>query len=244
MCSTNEALAVKGGTAANKNEAPWAVKLEVTRPSGEVSVCTGAVATDGLILTAAHCLVADPKKCTPFSTYVQRVRVRFARKAIAISRPNGRRIHFHPSARYAKCDGSGLRVEFDLATLRYSTAGPQALPIASGPEIDALRGNGVTLFAAGHYPVRGGTRPSTWVRKSKDGGFFLSHACSVIAALCFESRGSTVMGGDSGGPWVGWVPGFGWKQIAVVSGPNHGTSMGDPAVQSWINSEIATRKGF
>ncbi len=205
-------------------EPAWSSKTFIKLNGSWIPQCSGTLIAAKTVITAAHC---HTRKGGAAETSPTQVRIRGQwftvttiyrlQSYVNMSRSNSEEfIGAHKANDVAF-------LQLDRSPLAY---GASTAEIANSDEVNSMAGKGVSVFGYGPITLTS-TTMSTFIGKSIDGAWTLLPSCPharefTAEARCFRQAAwsfsrTQIGGGDSGGPWMGWIGGR-WKLLGVVSG--------------------------
>nr|BFE53875.1 hypothetical protein GCM10017745_73020 [Saccharothrix mutabilis subsp. capreolus] len=221
---------VVGGTQAAKGEFPWMVRLSMG--------CGGAMYTEQLVLTAAHCVSRTGDNTSITATYG----VADLQDTSAIKRTSS---YVHRAPTYGTSTGG----DWALIKLSSPISGAALLPIAT----TAAYNNGV-FDVAGWGATREGGSQSRYLMKAKV-DFIDDTTCKnsdpyysdliFAAEICagdLANGGVDTCQGDSGGPMFRRDNAGQWIQVGIVSHGNGCARPNNPGVYTEVSTFAAAIK--
>ena len=204
--------AVVGGTPSSVEQLPWlaAVLHTEPRPDGsrgpvaERQICGGTLIAPSVVLTAAHCVTAEPAGT-----------VAPAARQVALGRSDlrttaGEVLDVVAVERHPSYDPRTLFHDLALLRLARPSAAPPAL---LGPAVVALREGQLATVAGWGLTTEGGTaspvllsaRLPLWSNQRCAGAYRRDHEPGLMLCAASPRGGRDVCQGDSGGPLL--IPG-------------------------------------
>ncbi|MEU4804855.1 trypsin-like serine protease [Actinosynnema sp. NPDC023587] len=221
---------VVGGTQAAKGEFPWMVRLSMG--------CGGAMYSEQLVLTAAHCVNSTGNNTGITATYG----VADLQDASAVRRTS---TYVHRSPTYPTSTGG----DWALIKLSSPIAGAALLPIAT-----TTADNSGVFTVAGWGATREGGAQSRYLMKAQV-DFIADTTCKnadpyyrnlkPAAEICagdLARGGIDTCQGDSGGPMFRRSGAGAWVQVGIVSHGNGCARANNPGVYTEVSTFAAAIK--
>ena len=218
---------VVGGSPAAKGEFPWMVRLSMG--------CGGAMYTEQLVLTAAHCVDRSGNNTGITATYG----VVDLQDSSAVRRSS---TYVHRSPTYPTATGG----DWALIKLSSPIAGAALLPIATAPDLDTGR-----FTVAGWGATREGGGQSRHQMKAQvdfiddttcknaDSYYRSLKPAAEICAGDLARGGVDTCQGDSGGPMFRRDSAGSWVQVGIVSHGNGCARPDNPGVYTEVSTFAA-----
>lgn len=269
--SSQTARAIEHGLVVNPGNPPpqWAAYIEA-RYDKKAYSCSGELVGnaqgDAVILTAGHCLyVTDEDNGTTIKIPAADFTVWLG--VADPTHPTGTGYKVSVALADPDYDYSPGNTEYDVAVLRLDAAPPAGTdPVALAPNASILLdktavnavGYGCTAekFDSQGTPVKGSCTSSTALHVTRPGSYSEDVGCDQSTAYCFAqpastgpfpSGTSTVLQGDSGGPWFPdmqdpYVVGisshlWGWDKPDLRYTQFLATNLSVPQISNWLRTE-------